>query len=137
MHRHLMINSKGSILFIFVGIVCLLQACSDDFAFESGKDVPRPKATNIEEVIIQPHPVPINSSFKIECIIKDSSNKNFEFSWIINRYDSKGTDSNSVKFQSPDTAGIYDAGVTIYDNVNRTRPASESFEIKVIDTTTN
>ena len=66
---------------LLMGFTLFLSAC--DFHVGGGEhDDVRPFQTQILEVIIKPHPIPVGETARLRVIIEDSLDTRFKFTWF-------------------------------------------------------
>lgn len=98
-------------LLILVGL--LLTSCFDGSL--DWDDMEIDWQTEIIGVIVNPNPVEVGETVTFTCIIKDSTDSSFEFTWSIkpNYWDSAlVTSENYVSITAADTTGRFQANVT-------------------------
>ena len=103
------------------------------FACCSGPDPDQPFQTRILEVRVQPNPVAVGDTVTFTCIIEDSLDERFKFSWNFDRSSDQDTTTevNYVKWEAPDTVAVLNHGVNVDNGALDSLAPSRAFRIEV------
>jgi hypothetical protein len=112
----------------------LLVACSIDTESFGSKPDPRPLyQTKILKVEVTPNPVAPSDSVQFTCIIEDSLDQSFGFTWYIDGMNTASTEDNIYSIKAPDEVGIYNAVVDADNGDPEKMPSNKEFNFEVSD----
>ena len=111
----------------------LLNGCD----IPTGKD--DPLATEILRVEVEPNPVAVGDTAVFTCVIRDSSQSGFTFTWgLVNQNGFvttvTTTDTNQYRWEAPSDTGRYSHSVRVNPpNGSAPDPVAENFEVVVTE----
>lgn len=122
---------------ILVGVVGILVLSCDTNAFRGGKqDAPLPPATTILEVRVEPDTVAVGEITSFTCIIADSLDTGFVYTWTLGAefgFHRSQTSVNSIEWRAPKRAQTYQHIVYVNDSDGAsTVSVSRTFFVTVI-----
>jgi len=96
-----------------------------------------PPATEILRVEVEPNPVAAGDTAVFTCVIRDSLESGFTFTWVLKNHNGyvttvTTTDTNQYRWEAPSDTGRYAHEVDVYapDNPN---PVEETFDVTVTE----
>ena len=96
-----------------------------------GEDKPQ---TRILRVEVEPEPVAVGDTVRFTCVIADSLDERFSFSWSFGAGEPNGAveEDSTVQWYAPNQPGRYTHSVTV-NNGTRDVPPSKQFVVTVVD----
>jgi hypothetical protein len=139
----MMKNKKISLMPLLAALLAafLLYAC--DFPGGSGEERERPPQTRILNVLVQPDTVAPGDTTRFTCIIEDSTDERFEFSWLIEEGEVLGavlidgenseylSDTNNIQWIAPSSERDYLFAVFANNGSEDSLSVNDGFRIVV------
>jgi hypothetical protein len=125
-------------------LVWLLAGCDLNFLpTDTGGDRELPPQTRIIDVLVEPDTVAPGDTASFTCIIEDSLDERFRFSWLIDSgevfgaefiggdYSAYRSETNQIKWIAPDSSGYYRFGVFANNGTKDSVSVQDGFVIVV------
>jgi len=107
--------------------VLLLGGC------DSGKPDPILRQTEILRVEVEPSPVPVGDTATFTCVIEDSTDERFEFTWTIEGEGQTITEDNTLQWAANVETGSYSSLVRADNGSEDSLSVSEDFTVEVVE----
>lgn len=107
--------------------VLLLGGC------DSGKPDPILRQTEILRVEVEPSPVPVGDTATFTCVIEDSTDERFEFTWTIEGEGQTITEDNALQWVANVETGSYSSLVRADNRSEDSLSVSEEFTVEVVE----
>ncbi|PSQ66607.1 MAG: hypothetical protein BRD32_02230 [Bacteroidetes bacterium QH_2_64_74] len=100
---------------------------------DSGKPDPIFRQTEILRVEVEPSPVPIGDTATFTCVIEDSTDEQFEFTWTIEGEGQTVTEGNTLQWIANVETGTYSGLVRADNGSEDSLSVSEDFTVEVVE----
>lgn len=100
---------------------------------DSGKPDALFRQTEILRVEVAPNPVPVGDTATFTCVIEDSTDKRFEFTWTIEGEGQTITEDNTLQWVANVETGSYSSLVGADNGSEDSLSVSEDFTVEVVE----
>jgi len=100
---------------------------------DSGKPDPIFRQTEILRVEVEPNPVSVGDTATFTCVIKDSTDDRFEFTWTIEGEGQTITEDNTLQWVANVETGSYSSLVRADNGSEDSLSVSEDFTVEVVE----
>ena len=118
---------------LWIGCLAFMLAGCLELDFEGLEDPPVESQTEILEIRINPNPVAAGDTTVFTCVIEDSLDTRFGFSWVVKDVGTVLTDGNQLEWVAPDVPGRYSHGARVFGGDPDKEPPNRSFTVTVIE----